>query len=184
MFRKFDEESAAVNEEDEDTLSDLDIKRRAGPAADRPFTRSSVNPRRLLFPNEEQRREREQRVAEEADEEALTDIDMPEPTHKITITEDAPSAKTPRKTAKFNESMIATPPTTQRTTRKKDALAEEAAEAPATKKKRPSPFAGWSRTKAASRSASRGTKREGSPMELDVPAKRTRSGTHAAPSSV
>lgn len=182
MFRKFDDESGAGNEEDEDTLSDVDMRRRAGAAADRPFTRSTVNPRRLLFPNEEQRLEREQRVAEEADEEALTDIDMPEPTPKITVTEDAPSAKTPRKTAKFNQSMIATPPTTQRTARKKDALVEEAAAAPATKKG-PSPFAGWSRTKAATRTAGKGTKREGSPMDVDVPAKRTRSGTHAAPSS-
>lgn len=185
MFRKFDDDDAAANDadEDEDTLSDVEMKRRAGPAADRPFTRSTVNPRRLLFPNVDQRREREQRNAEEADEEAVTDVDMPEPTPKISVTDETPSTKTPKKTAEFGESMIATPPTTARTTRKKDALADEVAEAPTTKRKARSPFAGWSRTKAATRTVSKGTKRERSPMDVDAPAKRTRNGNHAASSS-
>jgi len=183
MFRKYDDGKDDDNNDEEDTLSDLDMKRRAGAASDRPFTRSAVNPRRLLFPSEDQRREREQRDADEADEEAVTDIDMPKPTLKATASSEISVAKTPRKTAKFNESMLATPPTTARTTRKKDALADEVVEEPATKKKGPSPFDGWSRTKPTAKNASKGTKREGSPMEVDAPAKRTRSGNHASSSS-
>jgi len=186
MLRKYENgegQTGNDEEEEEDTLSDLDMKRRAGAASERPFTRSAVNPRRLLFPSEEQRLEREQRDAEEADEEAVTDIDMPEPTLKATASGDISSAKTPRKTTKFTEGMLVTPPTTARTTRKKDALADEGAEESETKKKGPSPFDGWSRTKPTARTASKGTKREGSPMEVDAPAKRTRSSNHATSST-
>ncbi|KAI9792809.1 MAG: hypothetical protein M1816_001541 [Peltula sp. TS41687] len=74
IFRKFDEEE---DEEDNGSVEAGDILN--GHARTRPFTRSSIAPR-LLFPTEEQRREREQRAQRgddevDVDEEAITDID-------------------------------------------------------------------------------------------------------------
>jgi hypothetical protein len=65
--------------EDDDNLSDLEIRRRAGVPQARRLTRSTLKPR-ILFPSAEQVRAREAAAAEEADEEALTDIDVPLPT--------------------------------------------------------------------------------------------------------
>jgi hypothetical protein len=192
MFRKFDNEP---NAEIEDTTSDIEMRRRAGHASGRPFTRSKYKPR-LLFPNEEQRRARE--AAEEADEEALTDIEMPQPSPTKKRDDDAllaPEADhefeivTPVK-QQFHSP--GTPPSTGRSTRSRtkndsqqDMPMEDvhpAVEEPTTyhkKGKKQSPFASWSRTKPGVRAVRKGTKREGEPIEAEG-SKRTRSGHYAA----
>lgn len=82
-------EDGAASAADEDTPSrdgDADQRRlrhQAGPAAQRPLTRSTIKPR-LLFPNAEQRAERE-RGPDDVDEEAVTDIEM-DNTHTNTHT--------------------------------------------------------------------------------------------------
>lgn len=66
MFRKY--------EEDNDDSNETRVTRTGSPEH-RPFTRSSIKPR-LLFPTEEQRREREEGAdTMDVDEEAITDID-------------------------------------------------------------------------------------------------------------
>ncbi|KIW08157.1 uncharacterized protein PV09_01090 [Verruconis gallopava] len=182
IFRKFDEpvakdNAAHASDISDDNLSDMDIRRKAGPAASRPFLRSSIKPR-LLFPNEEQRREREEK-ATEADEEALTDIEMPQPSSSLK------ELSTPTKVhfdAGEGGGHIATPPTTARAKRVKaipdeqlkgelvDALAEEQV-----KKKKRSAFDAFPRRKVGSAASTKGTKREGSPVGADQAAKRTRS---------
>ena len=155
------------------------LKRQAGVAAQRPLTRSAIKPK-LLFPSEEQIRERE------AEEEAVTDIDV-----------EMTNAESPRKgqakqdqvitpvNAKFKDvpSALVSPPTTvKRSTRSRRAEAPPAifedaeeivepvsvgstadADAPFTsthtgKRKTNSPFDSWQRTKA-------GRKRAGSVEE-------------------
>ena len=162
------------------------MKRRVGAAAERPFTRSSVNPKRLLFPSEDQLRERQQ-AADEADEEAVTDIDVPYPKATTTIEGEDEEVSTPKK-HRFAQ-LPATPPSTVRAKRvasaKKPAPnAQDTPEEPLVKKK-PSPFDAWSRTKAGARNVSKGTKREheGESMDVDANAhahvaKRTRSGAY------
>lgn len=55
------------------TTPQRSLKRKAGASAQRPLTRSSLKPR-LLFPSEEQQLER---GLDDIDEEAVTDIEMP-----------------------------------------------------------------------------------------------------------
>lgn len=79
IFRKFENEdeaheASAVNSDLGSTAEQQRLKHYAGAAAQRPLTRSAIKPR-LLFPSEEERLERE-RLAQEADEEAVTDIEM------------------------------------------------------------------------------------------------------------
>jgi hypothetical protein len=74
FLRRFDDEEG----EDDDNMSDLEIRRRAGVSPNRRLTRSTIKPR-ILFPTEEQVRARNA-AAEEADEEAVTDIEVPCPT--------------------------------------------------------------------------------------------------------
>ena len=76
IFRPF-----ANNGDEEDAVSDASgtpeqrrLKHQAGPSAQRPLTRSAIKPR-LLFPSEEQLRERERGV-DDVDEEAVTDVEM------------------------------------------------------------------------------------------------------------
>jgi hypothetical protein len=170
VFRKFEDNTNQDADED-DNLSDMDIRHKAGTAATKPFTRSSIKPR-LLFPSEGQRREREE--GHEADEEALTDIEMPKPADSVTPTK--------------QRFQLVTPPTTvkaKRTTAKGVSdvaqLQHEIAKSPSgtasiqTKKKQRSPFDAFQRKKSTS-SVPKGTKREGSPMTEDTAPKRTRSG--------
>ncbi|KAF2424270.1 hypothetical protein EJ08DRAFT_652506 [Tothia fuscella] len=199
IFRKFEDDQADGSAASDDNLSDLEIRRRAGTAASRPFTRSSIKPR-LLFPSEDQQ------LAHEADEEADTDIEVSRssPSKKRNgaalgpVEEPEPESVTPVK-SQFGP---ATPPTTGRAKRgsaKKDisfeaasvvasasVQLEEVTSAPSTSsaagpKSKRSPFDGWSRSKAGSSSGSKtsakGMKREGDVMirDGDEP-KRTRSG--------
>jgi hypothetical protein len=197
IFREFDDDdttnhaTTGDNEQEEDTWSDLEIRRRAGrPAAssskDRPFMRSSYKPR-LLFPTEEQRRAREEAAADEADEEALTDIEVPIPQQTSSSPrrgKAAAEATTPMK----HRARAVTPPTTIRKTRGRKlfdhsplAAAPDAMdvspgevtvvvdddEAPlpddqvsVASSKKNSPFDTWRRTKAAGVSKAAGKKRE------------------------
>lgn len=116
-----------------------------------------------MFPSEEQRRARE--VAEEADEEAVTDIEVPQPKQ----------ASTPVK----QHFQPTTPPSTGRSKRSSAVADHDEVDTVAVIKttKRVSAFGGWARRKApppvSAPAASK--KREGEPMEGDS-AKRTRSG--------
>ena len=128
----------------------------------------------MLFPTEEQRQAREVQ-AEIADEEAITDIEEQHPDSEMTDlagnTGEEPSA-TPVKRAFIPTS----PPASGRTTRaasKKAALdssplAPEPVELPesiAGRKKKPSPFDRWQRTKVGAGGVGRGKKREGDGIE-------------------
>jgi hypothetical protein len=204
IFRKFDDTPASANSDD-DNLSDLDIRRKAGTAAHRPFTRSSIKPR-LLFQKEERRE-----AAEEADEEAVTDIEMPHPSPKKKrgaremsppAAEEEADVTTPVKL----QFQATTPPSTGRASRFKKELASNdtivtttlhtqllSAEdsrtpsIPSTtgsiRASMSSPFDQWSRSKSGARTAStsKGTKREGTPLANDEGGggKRTRSAAYS-----
>ncbi|KAI7277058.1 hypothetical protein KC335_g48 [Hortaea werneckii] len=72
------ERSSSAGQSDvSDVPGQRTLRRQAGTAAQRPLTRSSIKPR-LLFPSEEQRLEREA-GPDDVDEEATTDIDLPNP---------------------------------------------------------------------------------------------------------
>ncbi|RMY74149.1 hypothetical protein D0863_03420 [Hortaea werneckii] len=82
IFRRFSdpeqERSSSAGQSDvSDVPGQRTLRRQAGTAAQRPLTRSSIKPR-LLFPSEEQRLEREA-GPDDVDEEATTDIDLPNP---------------------------------------------------------------------------------------------------------
>jgi hypothetical protein len=207
IFRKFDDAAAAANSDD-DNLSDLDIRHKAGGAAHRPFTRSSIKPR-LLFQKEERRE-----AAEEADEEALTDIEMPHPSPtkkrgakamSSPAAEEEADVVTPVK----NQFQATTPPSTGRPSRaKKDISSNETivtttlhTQLFATDDSRTpsipsttgsiragmsSPFDQWSRSKSGVRtvSATKGTKREGTPLANGEGGggKRTRSAAYSGAS--
>lgn len=187
MFRKFDNDDTAQAGGEEDHESDADslhngqrrLRRQAGASVDRPLTRSKIEPR-LLFPSEDQIREKEEAAAEAArlaEEEAMTDIEP----HLTAIDEAAndTDAVTPIKQS-FQPN---TPPSTGRATRsaaKQDADdVEGSVPQHGTRRKKNSPFDSWQRTKATASSRSSG-KREGE--GLDEPqGKRTRSGaSHAS----
>lgn len=168
------DEEAQRTASPESDLGQRSLKRQAGSAAERPLTRSSIKPR-LLFPNEEQIRERESDAAEdEVDEEALTDIEVPAPaTQKI--------AATPRKSALSRFAHLATPPSTKRTIRTLDfatdvvplqmvveepeAMPASPVERKAGKAKNRSPFDDWPRSKAGSSRAS--SKKRDAPEVLE-----------------
>lgn len=74
-----DEAASSIGSDLGTSLEHRNLKHKAGVAADRPLTRSSVKPR-LLFPSEADERARDARAAAAADyvdEEALTDIEVP-----------------------------------------------------------------------------------------------------------
>jgi len=110
----------------------------------RPLTRSSIKPR-LLFPSAEQIQERSQLTEDE--EEAVTDIesedyDMSTPLAQVDVTVGTPKAP------KFAP---ATPPTTVRATRSKDARMTRSPAGPGSddgvRGNSLSPFDRWQRTK-------------------------------------
>ena len=79
IFRKFNDDEVDEEEYESEDLGGMDLDR-AGSQPTRPLTRSSIKPR-LLFPTEGQQRERELNIHgeeeedQDADEEAITDID-------------------------------------------------------------------------------------------------------------
>lgn len=201
VFRRFDNASSDANAGEpaaNGTPHGINefIKRKAGAAATERFTRSGITPR-LLFPNADQQREREERARRE-EEEAITDIEVEEDegTHFEAVDNADVEAATPVE-GDFVEP--ATPPSTGKTKRKGHAIIQQtdeemtgeapgsevdqstAEKAPKSRKAKASPFDSWQRTKTSSRVASKGTKRE---LEADVPetggsnsGKRARSGT-------
>ncbi|KAF2814167.1 uncharacterized protein BDZ99DRAFT_410503 [Mytilinidion resinicola] len=183
LFRKFDDASASSGSDDDTNLAPTTaVRRQVGAAASRPFTRSTIQPR-LLFPNEEQRRERE--AAQLAEEEATTDIEVPVPIPSSTRKGKGRvnnEASTPVK-SQFSP---ATPPSTGRArrTRQTDAVVDEPEEhmeldvqseeeirtpvlpQQKAKGKKTSPFDSWQRVKPTARAVSgRGAKREGDVLE-------------------
>ncbi|KAK3080802.1 hypothetical protein LTS18_012962 [Coniosporium uncinatum] len=221
MFRRFDQgpPDASHIEQEADTAdpsttnttpttSPLNraLHRAAGGAASRPFTRSSIKPR-LLFPNEEQRRQREEQEADE--EEAVTDIDVPQPTRRqptglglhVTAGEglDAEAREEELVTPVKERFKPATPPSTERTTRSTNKGTAEVSAGemltqgttgraedelarmrmPQMRKPKPSPFASWQRVKPG---AAQRMVSKGVKREgevLESEGKRTRSGAHA-----
>ncbi|KAK5169549.1 uncharacterized protein LTR77_005525 [Saxophila tyrrhenica] len=99
IFRRFTPPNTQEDDTNDPTPTpNRQLMRSAGATAQRPFTRSAIKPR-LLFPSEEQQREREQ-AANEVDEEALTDIEMADASTVITPPPTATSkrrAGTPKK---------------------------------------------------------------------------------------
>lgn len=204
IFRKFND-GPPSDFSDDAHLSEQETRRRAGTDVHRPFTRSSIKPR-LLFPNEDQRREREL-AADEVDEEAVTDIEIPVPSPARKRRAKPDEAVTPIKQS-FHP---ATPPSTERVKkgRKKDVIglshapdtmdADEPTETaavnhreevlqtaplPSTRGKKTSPFDSWRRVKPASRlAAGKGVKREGEALDRQGEGKRSRSGAHAVSGS-
>jgi hypothetical protein len=128
----------------------------------------------LLFPSEEQIREREaEALDDEVDEEALTDIEVPGPAKQK-------KAATPVKPSALRFAHLATPPSTKRTQRVVNhptdvvplqMVVEEPEETPmspverkAGKVKNRSPFDDWPRSKS---SVARGSKKREAPEALE-----------------
>ena len=199
IFRKFNDGPPSTSSDDAH-LSEQETRRRAGADVHRPFTRSSIKPR-LLFPNENQGREREL-AADEADEEALTDIEVPVPSPAGKRRGKVDEAITPVK----QNFRPATPPSTERVKRgrRKDvnnlphvASAMDLDEhvnpqeeelqtppLPPTRGKKNSPFDSWQRVKPTSRlAAGKGAKREGEALDRQGEGKRSRNGMNAASGS-
>lgn len=143
----------------------------------RPMTRSSIKPR-LLFPQATQ----EPAPTNYDEEEAETDIEDQEPIpakDEMDIEHEEPSTPselgqapgTPVAPKFAPASMLASPPTTQRTTRHGTKSAEETTPMKPIRGGKRSPFDGWRRTKNGSESSS--TKRSGESLTADA-AKRTR----------
>lgn len=202
ILRRFEEPAGGSSADEElDNPNELDIRRKAGAASHRPFTRSTVKPR-LLWRSNDQRCDPE----EDAAEEALTDIELPvpAPSPKKHL---GSSTKAPLSNVDEEEGLVTpakqrfghvTPPSTTRparSTMKRDAeinephaTSEDDEEGqpiappifvPQARGKKPSPFDMWRRTKSGEKSAAKGTKREASPLAReDETAKRTRSGKY------
>ncbi|KAK3705484.1 hypothetical protein LTR37_013301 [Vermiconidia calcicola] len=118
VFRRFTDQ--ANNDNSNASGSDVSatpeqrrLKRQAGPAAQRPLTRSAIKPR-LLFPSEEQRLQREGVDDDDVDEEAITDIEM-ENAQTFAEEEQAEDVATPV-TTRFTDTIATPPPTTNRAT--------------------------------------------------------------------
>jgi hypothetical protein len=150
----------------------------------RRLTRSTLKPR-ILFPTTEQVRAREAAAAEEADEEAVTDIEVPFPT-ATKVDASGPSGNRKRLAARPAGFRTPSPkPTAADGTL--TVVAEEPAKPTNKYLEKPksgrsvSPFDRWSRVKPVDSvsDAKGGTaKRRGSPMEKSV--KRVRSSGHGS----
>jgi hypothetical protein len=159
-----------------------------GVAAQRPLTRSSIKPR-LLFPSDEEIRQREQH-ADDVDEEAVTDIEMGDTSSPTVEKLKTAEAGTPVK----GRYKPASPPTTTRATRSTNMTSSLSHPTPIPEEEpepmsvgtddsfnmqpkpgRKSPFDSWQRTKT-------GRKRAGDAAEAGpVNGKRTRSAMVGSP---
>ncbi|KAF2665802.1 hypothetical protein BT63DRAFT_428749 [Microthyrium microscopicum] len=193
IFRRFDDSEA---HDDDDNLSDLDIRRRAGQSPTPRMTRSSIKPR-ILFPTEEQRKAREAAAAEEADEEALTDIEVPSPTAKKAIPAIQVSGASPHEQVEsgVNDDEDMDPQAESSSFENhtehanvnggevtpsgpvQEPIRNQHLERPGKISRPSSPFDKWSRVKAPEKSPSetKSSKRQASPIE-QPPTKRLRSG--------
>ncbi|KAK5117960.1 hypothetical protein LTR62_004004 [Meristemomyces frigidus] len=189
VFRRFsdpetDRSSSPVTDL-RDVAGQRTLRRQAGAAAQRPLTRSSIQPR-LLFPSEDDIRERE-RVAAEAEEEAMTDIEM------TNVHDDVKPIDTSTP-ARSRGSKLISPPTTTRATRSTNMLGSPNIPTPIIEEEpepmsvgtgesfalmgergKKSPFDSWQRTKAS-------RKRAGEASDEGVVGKRTRSAAVGSPS--
>ena len=156
-------------------------------ASARPLTRSSIKPR-LLFPTEQQKRAREQKnnqpsSMQEADEEAITDIDdaaqVPLPSSDIEGSDlddpphlSADHAEAPSPTTPTGDALTPSSPPTARATRARvrsaalssSPLAHAEPEDILHRGKKVSPFDGWPRTKPGTGAAGKSKKRQGEEM--------------------
>ncbi|KAF2268006.1 hypothetical protein CC78DRAFT_530408 [Lojkania enalia] len=126
IFRKFEDGPVSHDEHQAPEFSgDEQLRRRTGAAAHRPLTRSSIKPRKL-FQEEIAQLHREQGI-DDADEEAVTDIEVPiaTPSHK-----------------RHKEADVAVP------------AQQEATPPPTVRTKRQISFEGWQRVKTRKRSGS------------------------------
>jgi hypothetical protein len=199
IFRRFadaDDGDVEDEEADEATVSDQEIKRQAGEAANTQLKRSAVKPR-ILWPTKEQIAAKEAAEAQEAAEEALTDIELPPSPGAIAKPSTAESSIT---LAEFNQSNNHTTEASkvpsaiepQQGTEGNNGItpvaepSDEVAPVPTNKLlqkakrgKGASPFDRWSRIKhgtgaSPTKLSAAGAKREGSPLEKQT--KRVRSG--------
>ncbi|KAK5131097.1 hypothetical protein LTR08_001315 [Meristemomyces frigidus] len=184
IFRRFsapeEERSSSAATELSEVPGQRTLRRQAGAAAQRPLTRSAIKPR-LLFPSEEQLLEREQGL-DDIDEEATTDIEMPNALTPVKQKGKAHDLQTPTK-PRFR---LATPPPTGHATRSVTKKTSPAQATPTyqdeaepmsvgtdetyptqSKRNTKSPFDAWQRTK-------NGKKRAGDEAE-SANSKRTRS---------
>jgi hypothetical protein len=183
FLRRFEDDG------DDDNLSDLEIQRRAGLSPSRRLTRSTLKPR-ILFPTAEQVRAREA-AAEEADEEAVTDIEVPCPAAKTDASGPSPKPGASRKRAAAGPADFRTPsppPAADATTDAAPSVGAEVPTKPTNKYlqkpksgRSTSPFDSWTRIKPVesvsdTKGATATAKRRGSPMERS--AKRVKSDGH------
>ncbi|ORY14833.1 hypothetical protein BCR34DRAFT_623210 [Clohesyomyces aquaticus] len=165
IFRKFEGLPSNASEEEAEFSGD-ELRRLVGTEAQRPFTRASIKPRRLF---------QEQLGPDDADEEAVTDIEVSnagpsKPKHLARKVRQHEEVATPVK-PKFKDALTpATPPSTVRSRHGKKAVVEhpmeidEEAETPHasademetspaanTRSKNPSPFDSWLRVKPTAR---------------------------------
>ncbi|KAK5128479.1 hypothetical protein LTR85_003147 [Meristemomyces frigidus] len=185
IFRRFsdpeEEHASSAGTEISDVPGQRTLRRQAGVAAQRPLTRSAIKPR-LLFPSEEQLLEREQGL-DDVDEEAVTDIEMPNASSPVKQKGKAHDLQTPTR----HRIKRTTPPSTSRATRSMDKHASPVKPTPIyedepepmsvgadetfpaqSKRKTHSPFDTWQRMKPS-------RKRAGDPSESAGSGKRTRS---------
>nr|POF13228.1 hypothetical protein CFP56_10375 [Quercus suber] len=180
IFRRFGDAEEANESSSGSELGQRSLKRKAGVTAQRPLTRSTVKPR-LLFPSADQLQQR-MLAADQADEEAVTDIEMPnaapaESHHDVAAAAAAPSGDrfTPPPTNRSKRSSSKKTPM-HATPIYEDSTTTDAMEATFPKKSA-NPFDAWPRTKS-------GRKRAGdAPGEGSGSGKRTRSGLLGSPVS-
>nr|POF03983.1 hypothetical protein CFP56_21739 [Quercus suber] len=176
IFRRFGNADETNESSSGSELGQRSLKRQAGVTAQRPLTRSTVKPR-LLFPSEEQLQQRTL-AADQVDEEAVTDIEMPNV---------APVQGLEHNVAGFASDNRLTPPPTnlnKRSVSKKtpmhstpilEASPQSDAMDATFPKKSSNPFDAWPRTKS-------GRKRAGdTPGEGSGSGKRTRSALLGSP---
>jgi hypothetical protein len=167
----------------------MDIRRRAGVSPSDRFTRTSLKPK-ILFPTEDRLRANEA-AAEEADEEAVTDIEVPYPSSKRAVPNDIFANSTGQSSKLLNtplEQYISIAESSNSTSASHNVITP-GPEVPIVSNKRLlhpkrgrnlSPFDSWGRTKVTKPvESSKSTKRQASPMEKS--AKRVRSGSYTAP---
>ena len=166
IFRRFDEVPTTSADGSLHADEQSEIRRLAGIPATRPFTRSSIKPRKLFDPVEEE-------LPTDADEEAITDI---EEQHRMKVAPHTHATTTPVKrsfrpttpptTARKTRTSKATPPTSSSPEHPSAYGLDGTEESSSTSRHRlnPSPFDSWQRTKPAS-SRSISGKRSAEPME-------------------
>jgi len=167
MFRKFHDGPPSNASDDEAASSGDELRRHVGPAAHRPFTRSSIKPR-LLFKEEIQQKRKLEMGPDDVDEEALTDIEMPVAT---------PSSRKSRKTVALVTpfEQEATPPPTTKPKRGK--IYHDHYDDVDVNVRSEISFDSWTRVKSTARGSSSsrdGKKRSGDHLESNAE-KRTRS---------